>query len=217
MLVAQESQETLKPLKITCTSTDCTNGLHCFRQTRKLLASSQQGRCRTCGVELIDWNRVHKRNPADATYTFAALKYELVRHYFWHVEIDLRAVNHARRKGQIELWAAAEQRIRKAVGQEEPPLDGRQTPREGSGNVIYYAQHATASCCRKCIAEWHGIPRGRELTEDEIAYLTTLVILYIDERLPLLTLGREHVPRLPRRSLDTAPDGSEEIRHVGTD
>lgn len=30
----QVSQETLKPLKITCTSTDCANGLHCFRRTR---------------------------------------------------------------------------------------------------------------------------------------------------------------------------------------
>jgi hypothetical protein len=182
-----------------------------------MVAVNQQGRCRTCGAELVDWSRVHKRNPADAAYTFAALKYELVRHYFWHVEIDLRAVNHARRKGKIGLQAAAEQRIRKAVGPAEPPFDGRQTPREGSGNVISYAQHATASCCRKCIAEWHGIPRGRELTEDEIAYLTTLAVLYIDERLPFLTQDGEKGPRLSGRSRELLPDGSEESTHVSTD
>jgi hypothetical protein len=213
----QVSQETLKPLKITCTSTDCANGLHCFRRTRTMVALNQQGRCRACGAELIDWRRVHKRNPADAAYTFAALKYELFRHHFWHVEIDLRAVNHARRKGKRGLQAAAEQRMRKAVGPAEPPFDGRQTPREGSGNVIYYAQHATASCCRKCIAEWHGIPRGRELTEDEIAYLTTLAMLYIDERLPLLTQDGEKVPRLTRRSHEVSSDSSEESTHVGVD
>jgi hypothetical protein len=67
---------TLKPLKITCTSSDCAQGLHCFQQTRKLVALHQQGRCRTCGVALIDWRRVHQRDPADVSYTFTALKYE---------------------------------------------------------------------------------------------------------------------------------------------
>jgi hypothetical protein len=89
-----------------------------------MVALNQRGKCRTCGAELIDWSRVHKRNPADAAYTFAALKYELVRHYFWHVEIDLRAENHARRKGKRGLQGAAEQRLRKAVGPAEPPFDG---------------------------------------------------------------------------------------------
>ncbi len=37
-------------------------------------------------------------------------------------------------------------------------IDGRQTPREG--NTIFYAQHATASCCRTCIEYWHGIPKN---------------------------------------------------------
>jgi hypothetical protein len=70
--VEQGAKETLKPLKIMCTSSDCGNGLHCFQQTRKMAVSHQQGRCRTCGAALVDWRRVHKRDPADASYTFAA-------------------------------------------------------------------------------------------------------------------------------------------------
>jgi len=182
-----------------------------------MVVLNQRGRCRACGAELINWGRVHKRDPADATYTFAALKYELIRHHFWHVEIDYKAVNHARRKGKMGLQAAAEKRIRKSVGPAEPPFDGRQTPREGSGNIIYYAQHATASCCRKCIEEWHGIPSGQELTEDEISYLTALAMLYVDERLPTLPLCGEKVPRMTRRSGDISPDDLGESKDAGID
>ena len=82
VVVAQGIQNTLKPLKITCTSVDCEHGLHCFRQTQRLASGTQAGHCRACGVALIDWSRVYQRDPADASYTFAALKYELIRHYF---------------------------------------------------------------------------------------------------------------------------------------
>lgn len=155
---------------------------------------NRQGRCRSCGAELVDWKRVHKRDRTDVTYTFTSLKYELIRHHFWCIEIDQKAINHARRKGKIGISAAARERIQKSIGGAKPPFDGRQTPREG--NIIYYAQHGTASCCRKCIEEWHGIPIGRPLTDKEIGYLTQLVILYINERLPLLTENGEKVPRL---------------------
>ncbi len=196
MLVNQGPEEKLKALKITCTSSACESNLHCFRQTRKMIVLNQRGQCRSCGADLVDWGRVHKGDPADAAYTFAALKYELIRHHFWHIAIDPGAVNHARRKGKVGIQAAAERRVRRSVGPAEPPFDGRQTPREGSRNAINYAQHATASCCRKCVEEWHGIPRGRELTEDEIAYLTRLAVLYIEERLPFLTEHGEKVPPL---------------------
>jgi hypothetical protein len=156
-------KEELKPLKIRCTSADCKNGLHCFLQTQKMLAANPSRRCRSCGAELVDWNRVHKHDLADAAYTFSSLKYELIRHHYWHVEIDQNAVHHAKRKGKVGMQAAAESRIRKSVGPAQPPFDGRQTAK--SGNALFYAQHATASCCWKCIEVWHGIPRGRVLSE----------------------------------------------------
>lgn len=50
--------------------------------------------------------------------------------------------------------------------------DGRQTP--DSGHPIYVSQHATASCCRKCIQKHHQIPSGRKMTETEVNYIVDL-------------------------------------------
>ncbi|MFB2836543.1 DUF4186 family protein [Floridanema evergladense] len=200
----------LAPLKIKCTSTDCDNGLHCFKQNRKKKVANPFGQCRSCGTDLVDWNRVQKRDLSDVNYTFYALKHELIRHHFWHVEIDQKAINHARRKGKSGMRVAAQNRIRKSVGSAQHPCEGRQTPKENSGNGIFYAQHATACCCRKCMEYWHNIPLGRELTEQEIGYFTNLVMLYIEERLPILTEHGEKVPRLkPLRleNLSTEDEG----------
>jgi len=185
--------------KITCTSTKCEDDLHCFKQKPKMVLANQSGICRSCGVELVDMNRVHKRELDDADSTFAALKKELWRHYFWHVEIDQRAVNHAVRKGSIKLRVAAEQRLRTSIGPEAPPRDGYQTPREGSGNSLHYAQHFTGSCCRSCVDYWHGIPKGQELSVDEIMYFTDLVMLYISARLPNLSERGVYVPPIRRK------------------
>jgi hypothetical protein len=149
-------------------------------------SEGKTGACRSCGAELIDWHRIHQRDLLDVEYTVQSLQLELIRHKFWHVEIDERAVNHAKRKGQDGMRLAVESRIKKSVGQANPTFDGRQTPMEGSGNVIYYAQHATASCCRKCLEYWHGIRQGKTLAKKEIDYLAEIVLVYIHERLPQL-------------------------------
>lgn len=188
----------LEPLKVTCTSSDCDNNLHCFRATRQMKAANQVGACRECGAKLVDWPRVYEKELTDASYTFAALKFEMIRHHFWHVEIDQKAVNYARRKGVSGLYDAVRSRLRKSVGKANDPFDGRQTPMAGSGNPIHYAQHATASCCRKCIEYWHGIPRNRKLTDEEIEYLTELAMSYLEDRLPDLTSDGEHVPPMRR-------------------
>ncbi len=165
-----EGAQQSKSSGITCTSTRCEDGLHCFRTTRRLVKANMQGMCRACGADLVDWGRVHGRNLSDVDYTFEALKFELIRHFFWHIEIDEDAVLHGRRKGLAGLRKAVPHRIRISIAAAQPIFDGRQTPRHG--NVIYYAQHATASCCRKCVEEWHGIPQGRPLTDNEVAYLS---------------------------------------------
>ena len=191
------AKKELKPLKITCTSTDCENNLHCFKATQRMKQKNEQGRCRQCGADLVDWKRVHKRNLSDIRHTFNSLKKECVRHHYWHKDIDRKAINHARRKGLIRLQEAAEHRIRKYVGPAEPYRDGIQTP--SKGNSIYYAQHATACCCRKCMEYWHNIPLGRDLTEKEITYFTELVMLYINEKLSTLTIEGETVPPIRRK------------------
>lgn len=181
----------LKPLSIKCTDTDCTNNLHCFRATKKLDSRNLAGKCRECGADLVDWVRVHKCDPADAAYTLGALEYELIRHHYWHVQFDQRALNYARRKGWIKLRGAVRHRIEKSVAVKSA-WDGRQTPK--FGNPIFYAQHATASCCRTCIEEWHGIPQDQHLDANQIEYLSDLCFLYLKQRLPPLTEYGERVP-----------------------
>ena len=82
-----------------------------------------------------------------------------------------------------EIKEQIEKRLRESVykGKKENLWDGRQTPLEGK--LIYYAQHATASCCRKCIEEWHGINRNVSLSNEQIIYLVELIMIYMKNRL----------------------------------
>jgi hypothetical protein len=202
----------LPPLKITCHSTDCGNGLHCFLRTERQRAKVPAGSCRACGERLVDMDRVHQRSLDDVKHTFAALKRERVRHHYWHVPFDQKAINHARRKGRSGMRTAAEKRIRSSVGKAgtENAFDGRQTPL--AGNVLFYGQHAVAACCRKCIEEWHGISRDRQLTEEEVTYLTELVRMYVNHRLPNLPEEREKVPPIRRSAAQRqAHEGSSDF------
>ena len=44
----------LPPLKVKCTQSDCKNGLHCYLATQKMRRQNDEGRCRSCGIELVD-------------------------------------------------------------------------------------------------------------------------------------------------------------------
>ena len=186
------------PLKIGCTDSDCEQGLHCFKFHSQKMAAGNRGKCRSCGADLVDWKRLHQRDRSDVAHTFAALKFELIRHHMWHVAIDDDARAHARRKGMVRLLAAARHRLMKHLAPAKPVRDGRQTPFKG--NAIYFAQHATACCCRTCLEYWHAIPKGQPLTPEETEYAYGLVEAYLRERLPDLLEDPEKVPRRVHRS-----------------
>jgi hypothetical protein len=166
---------------------------------QRLRRSGPDGRCRQCNVELIDWSRIKKRNIADAGHTIAALQLELIRHHFWHLNLSDYAANYAIRKGKTALREAVLHQLEKAIGSPNHPRQGRQTPRENSrtATAVHYAQHATATCCRPCLEEWHGIESGADLTASQLQYLTDLVMKYVDAKLP----GVENEPqKLPRKA-----------------
>lgn len=177
---------TLEPLKMTCTSTRCDDGLHCYRQKRRT-PKGVSGPCRTCGADLVDWSRVHVRDLNDVANTFDAMRTELVRHEYWHKDIDDEAKNHALDTGWTKLLIDIDKRLRSKLAPAKHKIyrDGMQTPLDGK--AIYYAQHATATCCRTCLEEWHGVPRDRDMTEEEIGYAAELIRLYIADRLPEIT------------------------------
>lgn len=186
----------LEPLKISCTASDCENDLHCFKATRKM-SDEDRGKCRECNADLVDWDRLHSRKIGDAKYTFEALKHEKIRHYFFHIPIDQKAINHARRKGRTNMIDAIRTRLGKYLAVAEPNRDGQQTPFQG--NTIFYAQHATATCCRTCLEYWHDIPKGRPLTEQELNYCIQLIEYYMDERIPEIGPDPIKVPPIRRK------------------
>lgn len=190
----KEPRKKYKTLNIKCTDSNCPENLHCFRASKKMIKAGEKGLCRTCKVSLVDWERVHKQEIGDVSYTFQTMKFEMIRHHFWHIELDQHAINYAKRKGKIAIKAAIEKRLRQSIGDAEPFKDGTQTPMKD--NPICYAQHATATCCRKCLEYWHGIKAGVALTNPEIEYLSKLVGMYIEEKLPNLTDDGEYVPAI---------------------
>ncbi len=168
-------------LKVTCTSVDCEKNLHCFLKKRGM-PEELHGTCRACNADLINWERVHRRDATDQKFVFAALKNEMIRHYMWHIDLDSDALRKAQAKGKEKLYNSVSTRLRSSIGKAQGAFDGRQTPMQG--NAIYYAQHATATCCRKCLNYWHDIPTDRALTLAELAYCEQLVIGYLEDRLP---------------------------------
>lgn len=59
----------------------------------------------------------------------------------------------------------------------EPDNDGRQTPMQG--HPVFVAQHATATCCRGCLAKWHHIAKGKALSGEEIEYVLDVVARWL--------------------------------------
>jgi Domain of unknown function (DUF4186) len=171
--------------KIRCTMTACGDGLHCYKLTRKLARVLGPGACRECRQPLVSLERTGQRDPSDIDHTFKALQTEAIRHYFWHAPFGDKALGYARRAGRRALHERTERRIRSRIGAAEPFRDGTQTPiTPDRADAIDYALHAIAACCRTCAGYWHGIPKGRPLTEAEIAYLSRLARRYLDARLP---------------------------------
>lgn len=55
--------------------------------------------------------------------------------------------------------------------------DGRQTPMKG--HPVFIAQHATGTCCRGCLYKWHNIPKGHDLSQEEIDYVVNIIMKFI--------------------------------------
>ena len=95
-----------------------------------------------------------------------------------------------------------------APGSEKPQpfRDGTQTPvSPARADALDFALHAIAACCRTCASYWHGLPKGRALTDSEIAYLSELARRYLDARLPDLA---EEGQRVRSRGSSASRDDS---------
>lgn len=57
--------------------------------------------------------------------------------------------------------------------------DGKQTPMKG--HPVFIAQHATSTCCRRCLEKWHHISKNKNMTEDDIKYVVDIIMSWIEK------------------------------------
>ena len=81
-------------------------------------------------------------------------------------------------RGMTAIREHAQELIDKRVAPARPAKDGRQTP--WRGHPVFVAQHATATCCRTCLAKNHDIAPGAELTAEERDYVVEVICRWIE-------------------------------------
>lgn len=181
----------LIPLEIKCKMSSCVHGRHCLdhlRSPRPGSRAPEAGECRDCLQHVVWLPTGHKRDygsDQEILDTSAMQQRELIRAHYWRVAIDLRAYNQALRLGRRELDRRLAVKIERALTVDDA-FAGRGAAY--SGDIVAYAQHAVAACCRQCAAYWHGLPadRGQVPTPEQLRHVVTLARTYLDLRLPNL-------------------------------
>ena len=80
-------------------------------------------------------------------------------------------------KGLDKIEEHAYDFINKRLKPEIIANDGKQTPMKG--HPVFIAEHATATCCRGCLEKWHRIPKGVELTNNQVDYVVSIIMEWI--------------------------------------
>jgi hypothetical protein len=87
----------------------------------------------------------------------------------------------AQLRGPATMRRQARELVEARLAPASPRNDGKQTPYRG--HPVFVAQHATATCCRACLARNHDIAEGHELTEDERTYVADVICRWIEREL----------------------------------
>lgn len=101
---------------------------------------------------------------------FTALARSAFRRRF---QLGPRERGYLRDRGLDAVLVQAEELIAARLAPASPSNDGRQTPFRG--HPVFVAQHATATCCRGCLAKWHDIPKGSALTDEGTAHVIAVI------------------------------------------
>ncbi|MCU0857192.1 MAG: DUF4186 domain-containing protein [Pontiellaceae bacterium] len=70
--------------------------------------------------------------------------------------------------------------VNKRIAPAKPKNDGRQTPLKG--HPVFIAQHATGTSDRTRLEKLHGIKANIKLTENEVAYVVSVILRWIQEQ-----------------------------------
>jgi hypothetical protein len=99
----------------------------------------------------------------------------------FHLAPGSRDRSIAQVRGPAAMKKHAHDLIAQRLAPAQPRNDGRQTPYRG--HPVFVAQHATATCCRTCLAKHHGIAAGADLTPEQHAYVVEVITTWIAREL----------------------------------
>ena len=80
-------------------------------------------------------------------------------------------------KGLPVIEKHAREFVTERLAPASPKNDGKQTPMKK--HPVFIAQHATATCCRKCLQKWHRIDKGKELTKQQVDYIVSVIMYWL--------------------------------------
>jgi CHAD domain-containing protein len=86
-------------------------------------------------------------------------------------------LNYLQDKGLSVIEQHTRDFVKERLAPALPKNDGKQTPMKN--HPVFIAQHATATCCRKCLEKWHRIERGKELTQQQVDYIVSVIIYWL--------------------------------------
>lgn len=131
---------------------------------------------------------MNAREGLDAT--LARLSASAFRRRF---HLDRRDRTYLDAKGRTQIVEHARDFVAERLSPAQPRSDGQQTPMRG--HPVFVAQHATATCCRGCLAKWHGIAAGRPLTVAEQEFAVALIARWLDREAERPAPGAEGTSR----------------------
>jgi CHAD domain-containing protein len=94
------------------------------------------------------------------------------------IKLNRKDLDYLQAKGIEKVMEHAADFIEKRLVPAEPQNDGKQTPRRN--HPVFVAQHATATCCRGCLAKWHDISKGREISEIEKLHILEIIKRWLE-------------------------------------
>jgi Domain of unknown function (DUF4186) len=92
-----------------------------------------------------------------------------------------------RAKGVETVLEHARDFVERRLAPAQIANDGKQTPFRG--HPVFVAQHATATCCRRCLSKWHRIPEGRDLDEEERRHVLAVLERWLYSEAPAVRRG----------------------------
>ena len=91
--------------------------------------------------------------------------------------LNKKEIEYIKKNGLNKVEQHAYEFIKKNLAPSNIPNDGKQTPTHN--HPVFPARHATATCCRSCLEKWHHIKKGKELTDNEIKYIISIIMYWI--------------------------------------